>query len=70
MAEFVSAAEAAESSIYTHEHLRTLVRKGKIKGRKTGGVWSIHLDDLKSYEKRMLELGPQKHSPVKSDLPT
>lgn len=67
MAELVGAAEAAESSVYRHEHIRTLVRKGKVKGRKTGGVWLVDLEDLKAYEKRMTELGSQKHSPIKSD---
>ncbi len=70
MAEFISAAEAAETSTYTHEYIRALVRNGKVKGRKSGKVWSVDLEDLKAYEKRMLELGPHKFDPVKSDLPT
>jgi hypothetical protein len=63
MPTFVSIAEAVEQSSYTHEHVTWLVRKGKVKGRKTKNFWLVDLEDLKAYEARMKELGTQKHIP-------
>jgi len=66
MVELVSVAEAAEHSQYTHEYIAALVRKGKIKGRKSGIIWLVDLESLKAYEAEMEELGPRKHSPKPS----
>ena len=55
--------EAAEQSNYSIEHLRLLVRKGLVRGRKQGGIWLIDPDDLKRYEQEMEKLGPRKHTP-------
>ncbi len=67
MAEWVTTSEAAGQTSYAHEHLNWLARKGKVKARKSAGVWLIDLDSLKEYEQRMKELGSQKHSPTRDD---
>jgi hypothetical protein len=65
----VTIAEATTQSEYSHEHIKYLVRTGKIEGRKSGGVWLVDLDSLKAYEQKMKELGPQKFDPYR-DNPT
>jgi hypothetical protein len=65
----VTIAEAKVYSSYSHEHLTWLVRTGKVKGRKSGNIWLIDLDDLKVYETRMAELGTKKFDPTRDDLP-
>jgi hypothetical protein len=68
MTDFVSISEAAAESVYSHDHIKYLVRAGKIDGRKSGSVWLVSLESLRAYEKRMLELGPQKFDPTRSNL--
>jgi hypothetical protein len=63
MANYVTVAEAASLSTYSHVHLSWLLRKGKIVGRKSGTLWLVDLDSLKEYEAKMNELGTQKHTP-------
>lgn len=65
----VTIGEALNYSSYTHEHLTWLVRTGKVKGRKSGNIWLIDLDDLQTYEARMTELGPKKYDPTRPDHP-
>lgn len=50
---------------YTPEHIAWLLRKGKVKGRKAGGVWLVDADDMVRYEKEMAEAGTAKHDPKK-----
>jgi len=59
----VSAAEAAEHSSYTHQHIALLARQGKITARKSGKTWLIDLDSLHEYEQNMTDIGSLKHSP-------
>ena len=63
---FVTIAEAASQSIYTHEHIAHLVRTAKINGRKSGNMWLVDMDSLRQYESKMEALGPHKHNPVPS----
>lgn len=63
MPNLVSISEAATQSIFSHQHIAHLLRAGKINGRKSGNVWLVDLDSLKSYEERMQALGLQKHTP-------
>ena len=63
MTMLVSIAEAVEQSSYTHEHITSLVRKGKIEGRKTKNIWLVDIESLKAYEERMKDLGPKRHTP-------
>lgn len=62
MPTLVSTAEAAAQSPYTHEYVTALVRKGKIKGRKAGGIWLVELESFQEHMQRMKELGTMKHS--------
>jgi hypothetical protein len=64
MAEWTTVGEASQQTPYTHQHLNWLARKGKITARKAGGAWLIDLESLREYERRMKELGNQKHSPT------
>jgi hypothetical protein len=63
----VTIGEATAHSSYTHEHIAFLLRTGRVKGRKSGNLWLVDLDDLKEYEARMSELGPQKHDPTRNE---
>jgi excisionase family DNA binding protein len=47
--EWITSAEAAELSGYHPEHLRRLVREGRIKARKFGNVWQIDRKSLLAY---------------------
>ena len=67
MTELITIGEATSHSSYSHVHIIYLVKKGKVKGRKSGSIWMIDLDSLKEYEQRMTELGNQKHTPSKFD---
>jgi hypothetical protein len=67
MATLITVAEAAQMSTFSHEHLAYLARKKKIAARKAGGVWLIELESLQEYERKMEELGPQKHHPSRTE---
>jgi excisionase family DNA binding protein len=64
---WVTVAEAAAQTSFSHEHIAALARSGKITARKGGGVWLIDLDSLKAYEQRMQELGTKKYDPTRDD---
>jgi hypothetical protein len=63
MESWVTVSEAATQSTYSREHITYLVRKGFIKGRRSGAIWLVNLESLKDYETRMAELGSAKHTP-------
>ena len=65
MADLVLVTEAAEQSEYSEPHIRLLVRTGKIKGKKQGGIWLVDLGDLIRYEQEMKEIGTKKFDPTK-----
>ena len=67
MANLVLIAQAAVEVEYTTEHISLLLRQGKVKGQKVGGVWLVDLDDLKRYEREMNALGTKKFDPTKGD---
>jgi hypothetical protein len=67
MTNFVLVALAAEESEYTSDHIRLLMRKGLVKGRKVGGTWLVDQDDLKRYEAQMKSLGNRKFDPTRDD---
>lgn len=68
MANYVTLAEAAESSIYSHVHLSYLLRKKLIEGRKSGNIWLVDLDSLREYEAATQALGKKKHTPKNRSL--
>lgn len=49
--------EALRHSTYTHLHIATLARKGKIVAKKVGDEWLIDLSSLQEYEARLKEIG-------------
>ncbi len=49
--DWITTTEAAELSGYHSEHLRELIREGKIKAQKFGIVWQISRKSLLAYVK-------------------
>lgn len=47
--DWITTAEAAGLSGYNAEHLRRLIRAGKIKGRKFGTLWQVDRASLSAY---------------------
>ena len=47
--EWITTAEAAELSGYHPEHVRWLIRQGRIKARKFGIVWQVNRKSLQNY---------------------
>ena len=59
--QWVSVSEAAELYQLDSSHVRWLLRKERITGRKSGGIWLVLLPSLEDYQRRMKELGKGKH---------
>ena len=66
MANLVPITDAANEVPYSVNHIRTLLLKRAIQGRKAGGIWLVDLDDLKEYQKKMEELGKKKFTTNKN----
>jgi len=49
MAEWITTSEAAKLIGYHPEHIRELIREGKIKARKFGIVWQVDQASLLAY---------------------
>lgn len=45
----LSVREASQVSGFSPQHLRRLLREGKILGRLSGGIWLVDEDSLKNY---------------------
>jgi hypothetical protein len=64
MTEWITTADAADISKYHPEHIRRLVREGRIDARKFGPVWQVSLKSLNSYlmsvEEKGGKRGPKK----------
>ena len=65
MSELVLITIAVQKTGYSTPHIALLLRQGKIKGEKIGGIWLVDLDSLKEYEASMKELGSKKFDPTK-----
>jgi hypothetical protein len=63
MANLVLITEALEHTEYTPDHLRYLLGKKLIEGKKVGWIWLVDLDSLKEYERKMKEAGTAKFRP-------
>jgi excisionase family DNA binding protein len=61
--EWITTAEAAELTGYDVTHIRLLVRKGSITGRKFGRDWMIDRESVKDYAEEMKRLGLAKYDP-------
>jgi excisionase family DNA binding protein len=53
MADWITTAEAVRISGYHVEHLRELLREGKIKSQKWGREWQVSRSGLLAYLRRM-----------------
>ncbi|MBN1261580.1 MAG: helix-turn-helix domain-containing protein [Anaerolineae bacterium] len=61
--EWITTAEAAEVSGYSLNHIRRLVREGRVRSKKFGRAWMVHRRSLESYAQEMERLGEEKHDP-------
>lgn len=56
--EWLSVREAADLTGYHPEHVRELLREGRVRGRKFAGVvWQIERGDLTAYVEQMRQRG-------------
>lgn len=58
--DWITTAEAAELSGYHADHLRELMREGKIKAQKFGIVWQISRVSLQAYIKAAQKSGDKR----------
>jgi excisionase family DNA binding protein len=58
--EWLTVNEATELSGYNADHLRELIREGKIKARKFSIVWMVSRESLSAYLKRVGALGEKR----------
>ena len=47
---WITIAEAATQSSYSHDHIKLLARTGRVEGRKSGTMWLVNPESLKAYE--------------------
>lgn len=66
MATYRLVSKAAESSIYSADHIRHLLSNGLIQGKKQGRFWLVDIEDLKRYEEATQAQGTKKHDPTKN----
>ncbi len=51
--ELITTAEAADISGYHQEYVRSLLKEGRIEGKKFGTVWQVSKTSLTSYLEKM-----------------
>ncbi len=63
--EWISVKQAADLSGYDVQHVRRLMRGGKVTGQKLPGMqeWLIDRPSLQAYVKQMKSLGTDKYNP-------
>ena len=66
MPDWMTTQQAAELVNYTPEHIRRLVKAGKVKGQRWGRDWQIDRRSLLAYVKSAEKLG-QKRGPKAGD---
>jgi len=60
MLNLLSVAEAAEISGYHPEHIRRLIREGKVKAQKFASVWQVDRYSLQIYMRKSDDLGEKR----------
>lgn len=60
--EWIDLAEASELAGYHPDHIKRLLRRGLVRGRKRGGWW-VDKESLEAYIVTMQELGTKKYAP-------
>jgi len=58
--EWLTVNEAAKLSGYNADHLRELIRDGKIKARKFSIVWMVNRESLLGYVKKAQAMGEKR----------
>jgi excisionase family DNA binding protein len=58
--ELITTAEASRISGYHMDHLRRLIRKGRIQAQKFGIVWQVNKESLLSYIAEQESLGKRR----------
>ena len=64
--EWLTVQEAAKLSGYNADHLRELIREGKIKARKFSIVWMVDQESLLAYTTKAQSMG-EKRGPKPKD---
>jgi excisionase family DNA binding protein len=64
--EWLTTEEAAEVSGYHADHIRRLIRAGRLKARKFGPVWQVSRTGLREYLETTEKLGA-KRGPKRAD---
>ena len=63
---WITIEEATQIAPYAPVTLRWLVREGRIKGLKRGGIWFLDKGSLLAYVEQMAALGRSKHDPTRA----
>jgi excisionase family DNA binding protein len=58
--DWITTLEAAKVSNYHPEHIRELLREGKVKGKKFGTIWQVSRKSLLEYLKKMEKRGKRR----------
>jgi|YNPNPStandDraft_1061719.scaffolds.fasta_scaffold16519_5 excisionase family DNA binding protein len=58
--DWITTKQAAELSGYHPEHIRELVREGKVKAQKFGEVWQVDRGSLLTYLRNVEKLGERR----------
>jgi excisionase family DNA binding protein len=61
--DWLTVQEAAKISSYRADHLRELIRNGKIEARKFGPVWAVNRQSLLAYISTALKSEDKRHGP-------
>ncbi len=58
--DWITTKEAAKVSDYHPEHIRELLREGKVQGKKFGPIWQVSKTSLLDYLIKMEKLGTRR----------
>jgi excisionase family DNA binding protein len=61
--DWLTVQDAAKLSGYRADHLRELIRSGKIGARKFGPIWAVNRQSLLSYMNEALKSDDKRHGP-------
>ena len=66
---WIDIAEAVTLTGYSPVYVRLLAREDRVTAEKVGGRWLVNRASLVAFKVAMDQLGAQKHSPWRADLP-
>jgi len=61
--DWLTVQDAAKLSGYRADHLRELIRNGKVDARKFGPIWAVNRQSLLSYMNEALKSDDKRHGP-------